>query len=260
MAHLHLLSLLVTGPFVDPMVEKIKWMDDFLKSASYAEVVRSYGQYCAMAKALDVIGDRWSLLIVRELMLREACRYTDLRQGLPGVASNLLVDRLRELEAAGIVSRGLAPPPIAAMVFRLTPRGQELRTVVHALGRWGGELMGPRSDGESFRSHWLALPFELYLTDRTPERPPVVLQVLSGDEPLVLDTVDGEVRTRSGAVEDPDAMVSGPPDLVLGLLAGRITLADARRRGLHYSGDPKVLSRIRPDHPKSEVGRRSTGS
>ena len=225
--------------------------------------MRSYGQYCAMAKALDVIGDRWSLLIVRELMLREACRYTDLRQGLPGVASNLLVDRLRELEAAGIVRRGLAPPPIAAMVFRLTPRGQELRTVVHALGRWGGDLMGPRSDGESFRSHWLALPFELYLTDRTPERPPVTLQVLSGDEPLIVDTVDavdGGVRTRSGVVDDPDAVVSGPPDLVLGLLTGWITLADARRRGLHYRGDPKVLSRLRPDRPKSEVGRPITGS
>ena len=75
--------------------------------------MRSYGQYCSVAKALDVIGDRWTLLIVRELLLRGACRYTDLKNGLPGIATNLLADRLRELEAAGIVVREQAAPPVA---------------------------------------------------------------------------------------------------------------------------------------------------
>src|ERR671928_603445 len=99
--------------------------------------MRSYGQYCALAKALDVIGDRWSLLIVRELLLRDACRYTDLREGLPGIATNLLADRLRELEAAGIVSREEAPPPIATTLFRLTPRGEQLGPVLDHLSVWG---------------------------------------------------------------------------------------------------------------------------
>ena len=93
--------------------------------------MRSYGQYCAVAKALDVVGDRWSLLIVRELLLREACRYTDLLEGLPGIATNLLADRLRELESAGVVCREGAPPPIAATLFRLTDRGRELQEVSH---------------------------------------------------------------------------------------------------------------------------------
>src|SRR3954452_4793893 len=99
--------------------------------------MRSYGQYCSVARALDVIGDRWTLLIVRELLLQGACRYTDLREGLPGIATNLLADRLRELEAAGLVDRQDAPPPIATTLFRLTPRGEALRPVIDELGRWG---------------------------------------------------------------------------------------------------------------------------
>src|SRR5258708_27905323 len=99
--------------------------------------MRSYRQYCALAKALDVIGDRWSLLIVRELLIRRACRYTDLRDGLPGIATNLLVDRLRELEQGGVIWREDAPPPVATSLFHLTPRGEELGSALHQLGRWG---------------------------------------------------------------------------------------------------------------------------
>src|SRR3979409_2476971 len=99
--------------------------------------MRSYGQYCSVAKALDVIGARWTLLIVRELELRGACRYTDLRNGLPGIATNLLADRLRELEHAGVVAREDAPPPVATALFRLTPRGAQLRPVLESLVRWG---------------------------------------------------------------------------------------------------------------------------
>ena len=85
--------------------------------------MRSYGQYCSIAKALDVIGDRWTILIIRELLIRGACRYTDLKNGLPGIATNLLSDRIRELESAGLIRREDAPPPIAATVFRLTETG-----------------------------------------------------------------------------------------------------------------------------------------
>src|SRR5438445_11013915 len=99
--------------------------------------MRSYGQYCGLAKALDVIGDRWSLLIVRELLLHDALRYTDLRGGLPGIATNLLADRLRQLEQAGVVEREEAPPPIARTLFRLTERGRRLRPAIHALMSWG---------------------------------------------------------------------------------------------------------------------------
>ena len=88
--------------------------------------MRTYGQYCALAKSLDVLGDRWTLLIVRELMLAGPSRYTDLRNGLPGIATNLLSERLRELEAAGVVARNEAPPPVATTLFSLTERGEAL--------------------------------------------------------------------------------------------------------------------------------------
>ena len=97
--------------------------------------MRSYDEYCAVAKSLDLVGDRWTLLVVRELSQRGAARYTDLRNGLPGIASNLLADRLRNLEAAGLVAREEAPPPVATTLFRLTPRGEGLRPVLDELMR-----------------------------------------------------------------------------------------------------------------------------
>src|ERR687885_258457 len=138
---------------------------------------RGYGQYCAVAKALDLVGDRWTLLIIRELLLRGPCRYTDLRQGLPGIATNLLADRLREIEEAGVVRRGPAPPPVASTLFHLTSRGEELAPVVRALGRWGAPLMRERRTEDAFRSHWLAMPLGLYLSDRTPDRSPITIEV-----------------------------------------------------------------------------------
>src|SRR5262245_382317 len=115
--------------------------------------MRSYGQYCSVAKALDVVGERWTLLIVRELIARGACRYTDLRAGLPGIATNLLADRLRELETAGIVEREEAPPPVAATLFSLTERGRALEPVITALSNWGVPLM--REPAPEFRGQWL---------------------------------------------------------------------------------------------------------
>src|SRR2546430_214664 len=180
--------------------------------------MRSYGQYCGLAKALDVVGDRWSLLIVRELMLRDACRYTDLYQGLPGIASNLLADRLRDLESAGIVQREEAPPPVATTLFRLTELGRELRPAVHALGRWGGPLLGDDFGDNAFRSHWLALPLEIHLGDRAPEGQPVTIGVHAGREDLVIELADGRVRTREWAEDTPDVTLTGRPKLILGLL------------------------------------------
>ncbi len=207
--------------------------------------MRSYEQYCALAKALDVIGDRWTLLIVRELLVRGPSRYTDLRNGLPGIATNLLVDRLRELEEAGIVRREAAPPPIATTLFQLTARGEALEPVLRELGRWGGPLLAKRAAADAFRSHWLALPAKAHMKDRKPDRPPVTLEVRAGDEPLVIEAVDGTVRTRVGSASSPDAVLTGPPELVVGVLIGRVDLADAPA-GLKYEGDPKVLRRLQP--------------
>src|SRR5471032_2293839 len=110
--------------------------------------MRSYSQYCGLARALDVVGDRWTLLIVRELLLLGPARYTDLQHGLPGIATNLLVTRLRDMEDAGLVEREDAAPPSVAKLFRLTPRGEQLEPALMALGSWGGPLMGEPTDDD----------------------------------------------------------------------------------------------------------------
>jgi DNA-binding HxlR family transcriptional regulator len=184
--------------------------------------MRSHGQYRALAKALDVVGDRWALLIVREL------------------------------EDAGVVRREAAPPPVATTLFHRTRRGEELAPVVHALGRWGAPLMAERARADEFRSHWLAMPLGLYLTDRTPDRAPVTIEVRSGDQPMTIETAGGAVRTRPGAAERPDAVLSGPPELVVAVLTGRLDLAEARARGLQYKGDPKTLRRVQPRAPTAD--------
>src|SRR5436309_6373657 len=139
--------------------------------------MRSYAEYCAIAKSLDVVGDRWTLLIVRELALRGACRYTDLRNGLPGIASNLLAERLRELERAGVIAREDAPPPIATGLFRLTPWGEQLRPVLEGLIRWGIPLMAEQNPEDAVRSHWLTWALELTLSDRQPSGSPFTIEL-----------------------------------------------------------------------------------
>ena len=206
--------------------------------------MRSYGQFCGLAKSLDVVGDRWTLLIVRELLLRGALRYTDLRTGLPGIATNLLADRLRDLEAAGIVRREAAPPPVATTLFHLTPRGTELAPAVLAIGRWGEELITERDEQDAFCTHWLSLQAKLHLADQAPDRPPVAIELRTGDEPLTIETVDGVVRTRPGPASEPDLVLTGPPELLVGVLTGRLSLRDARTRGLEHSGTLNTLRRV----------------
>jgi DNA-binding HxlR family transcriptional regulator len=221
--------------------------------------MRSYAEYCAIAKSLDVVGDRWTLLIVRELALRGACRYTDLRNGLPGIATNLLADRLRDLEDAGVVGREDAPPPIATTLFRLTHRGEELRPVMEALTRWGLPLMTEQKPDDAVRSHWLASALEQMLTDARPEAPWVAVVLQTGDHPIMLEARDGAIHTRlaradridraDGAdrtdrADRADLILTGAARPIMGLLLGLLDLDAAAAAGVTYEGDPTVLGRF----------------
>jgi len=209
--------------------------------------MKSYGQYCSVAKTLDLVGDRWTLLIVRELLLRGPIRYTDLRGGLPGIATNLLADRLRALEAAGVVAREEPGPPIATTLFRLTPRGEELREALEALGRWGIPLMVPGpAAGDAFRAPWLAFPAEQFLADRRPDGPPVRIEVRTAEGAIVIESREGRIQTLPGTTEKPDAVLSGKSHAVLGLLTGRVDLPAAESMGLRCEGDRAVLRRLLP--------------
>jgi DNA-binding HxlR family transcriptional regulator len=231
------------------LLENVKQQLEKVNNATYPSGMRSYHQYCALARALDVVGDRWTLLIVRELLTLGPSRYTDLRAGLPGIATNLLVDRLRELEAAGVVARvtSASTSSSAATLFQLTPRGKALAPVIRALGAWAGPTVGEWDPAEDeFRSLWLTLPLELHLADGEPAGPAASIEVRTGDRPLLIQTADGGVRVRPGSTERPDAVVSGPPDAVLATLLGRIPLTTARRRGVRVRGDEGVLARVQP--------------
>lgn len=208
--------------------------------------MRSYGQFCGLAKGLDVIGDRWTLLIVRELLIRGPVRYTDLRGGLPGIPTNLLADRLREMEDAGLVRRDIAPAPATAALYALTPRGAALEPVIAAVGRWAAPLLAAPAKDDVFLTHWLVLPARLYLTDRAPRRGPVRIEVRDQDERVTIDATHGVVDARVGAGENPDAVLTGPTPVAWQLLLGKIDLTQARKAGLRIDGRAAAIKRFGP--------------
>ncbi len=118
---------------------------------------RSYDQYCAAARALDAVGDRWTLLIVRELLAGPR-RYTDLHADLPGVSTDMLATRLKDMERDGLATRRRLTAPASVYVYELTQRGRQLLPVLHALGEWGAAELAERRPTDAVRAHWLALP------------------------------------------------------------------------------------------------------
>jgi len=209
--------------------------------------VRSYGEYCSVAKALDAVGDRWTLLIMRELILQGPCRYTDLKDALPGIATNLLAERLRVLETAGLIWREDAAPPVATTLFHLTAAGAELEPVLTALGAWGIRYMAEPSDRDEFRSHWFAFPVSLFLHDRDPDGPPVAIELRTAGRPAVIEVSAGSVRTRLGTTPAPDLVLRGTPQLILGLISAHLSSDQAKEAGLEIEGDAGVLARLQPE-------------
>jgi DNA-binding HxlR family transcriptional regulator len=208
--------------------------------------MKSYKQRCGLAKALDVVGDRWTLLIVRELLIRDGCRYTDLQNGLPGIATNLLAERLRELEAAGVVTREEMPPPIATTLFKLTPRGKALERAISELGLWGAPLLADSAKDDVMQGHWLVLPLRLYLADSSPGEPDIAVELHTGSETITIASSHGAVDVRLGAADKASAVVKGKPEILLQLLTGRIDLARAEARGVRWTGSLQALQRLVP--------------
>jgi DNA-binding HxlR family transcriptional regulator len=216
--------------------------------------MKSYNHYCAVAKALDAVGDRWTLLIIRELVSQGPCRYTDLMSGLPGIATNLLADRLAFLEESGIVWRESAPPPVAATLYHLTDAGSDLKPVLDALGMWGVRFMSEEAESDQFRSHWFKRPVSIFLKDHAPEGPPVSIQLSPGEFPAVIEASPDGVHTRPGRVESPDLELAGPPHLILGMLSGRLSVKEAKTAGLMVTGRIAVLNQLRRESSGAPVG------
>jgi DNA-binding HxlR family transcriptional regulator len=187
---------------------------------------RSYGQYCGLARALDVVGDRWNLLIVRELLMAPA-RYRDLLDGLPGVATNLLADRLRDLEAAGVVQRRLADED-NAIAYALTPWGAELREPIESLIRWSTPLMVRGPEGDGFRTEWLVVALPALLGGKVAAGRSCTVGIAVGGGLVQVQTTRSGIEVRLHDGRDLDAIVHADASIVLGLAAGVLALDQAR--------------------------------
>src|SRR6266850_8116592 len=164
-------------------------------------MAKHYDHYCPVAHALDVVGDRWALLVVRELM-QGPKRYTDLAEGLPGIGTNILAARLRDLEAAGVVTKKTLPPPAASRVYELTDYGRELKPVMRELALWGARSLGPPTVDDELFAGWLVNPLDTILA---PVAPKGSFEFRVGDE--VASLVDGVAQ--AGPAADPDVIVEG---------------------------------------------------
>jgi DNA-binding HxlR family transcriptional regulator/putative sterol carrier protein len=207
--------------------------------------MRSYRQYCPAAHALDVVGERWALLIVREL-LSGPRRYTDLKDALPGIGPNVLAERLRTLEAAGVLRRRRLPSPAAVNVYELTELGEDLRPVVAALFRWGLRLLGAPSGGETVKaSYWL--PALEALADEHPPPADVeeVYELRVGEESITVAARRGRVEIREGEAVDPHVVARTDTRTFLQLGLGRISPLDALASGtLTVEGDEDAARRL----------------
>lgn len=203
--------------------------------------MKTYGQHCALARALDRVGERWTLLIVRELLVGPR-RYSDLHEALPGIATNLLASRLQQLDADGLVRRRTLPPPSASQVYELTEAGAELAEAVHALVRWGGRWMGDRQPEDAFRVDWLVVALRALLAPTGVEGKWLV-EVDTGSAVRIQARADDvEVDPADTAPEDAPVL-RADAETVLGLAAGRLSLAAAERAGDAAFDGPRAARR-----------------
>ncbi|MGW3309218.1 MULTISPECIES: winged helix-turn-helix transcriptional regulator [unclassified Streptomyces] len=203
---------------------------------------RSYDQYCSAARALDLVGDRWTLLIVRELLAGPR-RYTDLHADLPGVSTDVLASRLKDMERDGLTTRRRLPPPGAVYVYELTGRGRELLPVLQALGAWGAPELGERRPTDAVRAHWFALP---------------LLRALEGEGLVEVRLEEGEFHVYAGLEEgelvygegvaprEPDARLVLDVDTCTAVAQGELSLPDAVRAGrVEVTGDGTLAKALR---------------
>ena len=207
-------------------------------------MAKRFDQYCPVAHAMSLVGERWAILVVREL-LKGPRRYTDLAGGLPGIGTNVLATRLRELEAGGVVTRRKLPPPAASTVYELTEYGAQLEEVLHAMARWGARSLGLPHSRDELEPDWglNAFPALLY-----PERAREVTAryvARIGDDVFTVELDDGCLRVAAGAHGEPDADMAMDFGTFYGLAAGDLVPADAIDDGrLRIDGDRDAAIRF----------------
>ena len=201
-----------------------------------ADATRSYRQYCGIARALDLIGERWALLVIRELVYGPK-RFTDLRHGLPGIATNVLSQRLRELERNGVVAQRRLPPPAASNVYELTEYGQELVPVMLALGRWGARTLGVPSPEQTSRPEWVAVGLKAYFQPEAAEGVSATIAFDLGDPPFTLSLDEGRLDLVPPESGPADLTIVAEPRALVAFLAGGPAPVEVQ-------GDQELLERL----------------
>ncbi|SCF78661.1 transcriptional regulator, HxlR family [Streptomyces sp. MnatMP-M17] len=212
---------------------------------------RSYDQYCATARALDAVGDRWTLLIVRELLAGPR-RYTDLHADLPGVSTDVLASRLKDMERDELATRRRLPPPSAAYVYELTERGRGLLPVLTALAEWGAPALEERRPTDAVRAHWFAVPL-LPVLDGLPGPGGAdgygqegVVEVRLDEGAFHIRLGAGDPVYGDGPAESPDARLVLDADTCRALSGGELTVGDGVRDGrIEVSGEGALAKVLR---------------
>ncbi|MGH8983241.1 MAG: winged helix-turn-helix transcriptional regulator [Acidimicrobiia bacterium] len=204
---------------------------------------RSYQQYCPVARALEHVGERWTVLVARELLLGPR-RFTDLMAGLPGVSTNVLTLRLKELEQAGLVARRDLPPPASSTVYELTDAAAGLVSVVAAMADWGMGLLGRPRKRDDLRGSWLVLGLAATVT--APDvADGTVFELRTDDEVVHARVRDGHVEPERGPADDPDAVITASARTLAAVARGELTVSRGLAGGrIDIDGDRTASRRL----------------
>jgi DNA-binding HxlR family transcriptional regulator len=200
---------------------------------------RTYDQYCGLARALDILGERWSMLVVRELLIGPK-RFSDLMDGLPGIGANALSSRLKSLEADGLIEKRRLPPPAASTVYELTEQGRGLQPAVNELARWGVNLLDPPGPQTSFRTGWLVTSLRALFDPAAAGGINRTYRLDVDGEVFTARVADGAIEAFQGEEGAADVALASDSDTVLAVASGEITAEDAIEDGrinVEY-GDP----------------------
>jgi DNA-binding HxlR family transcriptional regulator len=207
-------------------------------------MTRDYEQYCGLATGLDVVGERWTLLIVRELLFGPK-RFTDLEEGLPGIPPSLLSARLKELQSARLLTREVLPPPAGSTVYRLTEAGKALEDVLYPLARWGVRYGRRPRKSDAARPEWAVFAFHSLFRPEAAEGVHDVYELRLPDGTFRLAVDDGVLEVGGASSSGADVTFAGDMTTVLFTLMGRIPVEEAMRTGgLEVQGEPKTIDRL----------------
>ena len=206
--------------------------------------MRTYGDGCPIARALDLVGERWALLVVRELLLGPK-RYTDLRRGLPNASPNVLSQRLGELERAGVLRRRKLPPPAGSRVYELTDWGRELEEIVISLGRWGARSPTPPDDAPIVSADSIILALRARFDPGAAHGLRAGYELRLGEDRFGIEVADDEITAARGDAHRADATIDTDPDTLNAVLWRGRSLADAQRSGtMTIEGDEAAVERF----------------